>query len=208
MFKNREKAGLELAKKLKNLKIEKPVVLAIPRGGVVVGRVISDKLGCALDVLVTKKIGAPGNPELAIGAMGQDKSVAWNYDILSQLGLKEDNLTQEIKNAKLIMQNYNSKFKITLNKNIKNRTIILTDDGIATGATMEAAIRYVLNKHPKKIIIAAPVAPAEVVARLKNLIDEIIVLETPAWFSAVGQFYEDFPQISDEEVLQLLKGDL
>lgn len=208
MFKNREEAGRKLAKQLNNLTIEQSnnsiVVMAIPRGGVVVGKVLADKLGCPLGVLVVKKIGAPGNPELAIGAMGPDGETIWNLGILGDLGVSKEEMEREIEELRKEVIEKIKKYKIK-NLDLKDKTVILTDDGIATGATMEAAIRYVHGKQPKKIVMALPVAPPETVEKFRNLVDELIVLETPEYFSAVGQFYEEFPQISDEEVVKLLE---
>jgi len=204
MFKNREEAGKKLADKLKHLKSENLVVLAIPRGGVVVGKILSQELDCPLEVMVVRKIGAPGNPELAIGALGPDETVVWNHDILNQLRLSPERLAPEIGNLKLEIRERTEKFG---NKNIelKDKTVVLTDDGIATGATTEAAIAWIKLQKPKEIILAVPVAPPEVVEKFKNLVDEAVFLETPAFFSAVGQFYEDFPQVEDDEVVKLLK---
>ncbi|MBI5465331.1 phosphoribosyltransferase [Candidatus Gottesmanbacteria bacterium] len=205
MFKNREEAGRLLANRLGHLKGKNIVVLAIPRGGVVVGKILSQNLGCPLDVLVVKKVGAPGNPELAVGAMGPDEVVVWNFDILRSLGLTPEDLNEEIQNLKVKIQNYLEKFK-TGKLDLKGKTVILTDDGIATGATTEAAIAWIKRQEPAKIVLAVPVAPPETVGKFKNLVDELIVLETPAFFGAVGQFYEEFPQVEDEEVIQLLRG--
>lgn len=211
MFKNREEAGRKLAEKLKHLKGENIVVLAIPRGGVVIGKILAQTLACPLDVMVVRKIGAPGNPELAVGALGPDGVVVWNEDLLLQLGLTPEQLAPQIKNEKLKMKNYLEKFAPQINEasnkklSLKDKIVILTDDGIATGATTEAAIAWIKTQNPDKIVLAVPVAPPETVEKFKNLVDELIVLETPAFFGAVGQFYEEFPQVEDEEVVELLK---
>lgn len=204
MFKNREEAGKRLAGELKHLKSNNLLVLAIPRGGVVVGKIIAQELGCPLKAIIVKKIGTPGNPELAVGAMRPDEKVVWNDDILSQLGLKETDLIEQIKNEKFKMKNYKEKFKKE-EMDLKNKNVILTDDGIATGATVEAAIAWTKTKMPAKIILAVPVAPPVIRERLKGKVDEAIFLETPIFFEAVGQFYQEFPPVSDEEVIKLLK---
>jgi len=204
MFKNREEAGKKLADKLNYFKNKSLVILAIPRGGVVIGKILAQELDCPLDVLAVKKIGAPGNPELAVGAIGPDNVVVWNNDLLHSLGLRPKDLEEEIKNEKLKMKNYNEKFKMR-EISLAGKTVILTDDGIATGATIKAAITWIKTQKPNKIILAVPVAPQEVVEKFKNLVDELVVLETPAFFGAVGQFYQEFEQASDEEVVELLR---
>ncbi len=203
MFKNRQEAGIKLSQKLDYLRGKNTFVLAIPRGGVAVGKEISQKLNCPLGILIVKKIGAPGNPELAAGAMGPDGKMVWNEDIMEQLGLTPDNLAPEIKNLKFKMRR--SRLQPTMvAPTLRDKTVILTDDGIATGATIEVAIAWLRKKNPQKIVLAVPVAPKELVEKFKSLVDELIILETPEYFGAVGQFYEEFPQISDEEVVKLL----
>lgn len=168
MFEDRIQAGNLLAHELSSLKEGFDVVLAIPRGGVVVGKVIADTFHKPLGVVNAKKIPTPGQPELAAGAR-----------IIVDRGFGKT-------------------------PNVKGKSIVLIDDGIATGATVEAAIKYLKKKGAAKIILAVPVAPPEAVERLAELVDEIVVLETPDDLMAVGQFYRDFPQVTDEEVLQLL----
>lgn len=204
MFKDREEAARLLAEKLKHLKGENIVVLAIPRGGVVVGKILAQTLACPLEVMVVRKIGAPGNPELAVGALGPDGVVVWNEDLLFQLRLTPEQFKLVIRNLKLEIRDRQEKFK-TKNFTLKDKTVILTDDGIATGATTEAAITWIKTQNPGKIVLAVPVAPPETVEKFKNLVDELIILETPAFFSAVGQFYQEFSQVEDEEVKELLK---
>lgn len=176
MFENRQEAGEALSQKLLKFKgslarasVKDALVLAIPRGGVVIGKIVSDALGIPLGVVYAKKIPTPGQPELAAGAR----------------------ITR------------NKKFGET--PNVEGKTIILVDDGIATGATVEAAILYLRKKKVKKIILAVPVAPKETVEKLKRRVDKLIILETPTYFGAVGEFYRDFPQVTDEEVVALLR---
>ncbi len=203
MFKNRQQAGSLLAEKLKKYNGKGVVVLAIPRGGVVVGKEISKKLNCPLEILVIKKIGVPGNPELAAGAVGPDGKVVWNKELLQQLGLKQADMSGEVQGAKIKVQDYGAKFKVK-NINLKDKTVILADDGIATGATMETAIFYLKSKKPRQIILAVPVASPEVIRGLEKMVGEVFILEEPQYLSAVGQSFEEFPQISDEEVVELL----
>lgn len=203
MFESRDQAGEKLAKKLKSFTGKKAIVLAIPRGGVVVGAAVAKAFKVPLNALITRKIGAPGNPELAIGAVGPDKVRVVNWELVSQLQVENDYLTaateekcQEIKKRQA---EYGQK-----KLEVKGKTVILVDDGIATGATTEAAILWLKTKKAGKIILAVPVAPPEVTKKLKVLVDKVVVLETPRFFGAVGQFYQDFPQVSDEEVKKLL----
>lgn len=204
MFKNRQEAGLKLAQKLGYLGRQKTLVLAIPRGGVVVGKEISQKLNCPLGILIVKKLGAPANPELAVGAMGPDGEVVLNKEILRELGLEEKDL-EEIKKLKKEEIGRLSRRLAMVTPILRDKIVILTDDGIATGATIETAIKWARLKNPAKIILAVPVAPPEILRNLKELVDEIVVIEEPREFRAVGQFYEDFPQVSDEDVVKLLQ---
>jgi predicted phosphoribosyltransferase len=156
-------------------------------------------------VLVVKKIGASGNPELAVGALGPDEIAVWNWGILGSLGLKEKEMQLEIRNLQLEIRERRRKFG-SKGMNLKDKTVILSDDGIATGATMEAAIAWIKKQNPASLVLAVPVAPPDIMEKFKNLVDEVVVLETPAFFGAVGQFYEEFPQVSDEEVTTILKS--
>ena len=169
MFEDRTQAGELLAQKLSSLKDTFGIVLAIPRGGVVVGKVISDVFQKSLGVVNAKKIPTPGQPELAAGA-----------EIINDRGFGKT-------------------------PDVTGKNVVLVDDGIATGATVEAAIAYIKKKSAAKIILAVPVAPPEIIERLTRFVDNIVVLETPDDLMAVGQFYRDFSQVSDEEVLQLLQ---
>lgn len=204
MFENRGQAGEALAKKLQAFKGKKALVLVIPRGGVVVGAAVAKALKAPLNALITRKIGAPGNPELAIGAVGPDKVRVINWELVSQLQVDNDYLsaatekkTEEIRERQ---EKYGQK-----GLEVSGKTVILVDDGIATGATTEAAILWLKARKAGKIILAVPVAPPEVTKKFKILVDKLVVLETPAFFGAVGQFYKDFPQVTDSEVIELLK---
>lgn len=206
MFKDRIQAGQLLAKRLKHLKGKDVVVLAIPRGGVVVGAEIAKVLGCPLDIIVTKKIGAPGNPELAIGAVGKGAKVV-DWDLAKKVGADEEYIEREIE--KLTQEVIEKEKRLRGERRaleIKGKIVVLTDDGIATGATVEAAIKVIKDKEPKKLIVAIPLAPPEAIKKLKSLVDEVIFLSTPAFFWAVGQFYQDFEPVSDGEVIKKLSN--
>ena len=207
MFKNRFEAGFLLAKKilssLSNIDFKNAVVLGIPRGGVVTAKAVSQKLQIPLSVVVTKKIGAPGQEELAIGAIAEDGSIVLDHDLIRRLTVDKKSLDVQIESSRLKVKSYRSKFKVKRLR-LKGKIVILVDDGVATGATIEAAILCLKRKKPQKLIVATPVSSRDSYESIQNLVDEIVVLETPGDFYAVGQFYRDFPQVTDEEVIKIL----
>ncbi len=208
MFKDRVEAGRKLGERILGYKdTKKLVVLAIPRGGVVVGKELARTLNCPLDVLVTKKIGAPGNPELAIGAVGPDGTAVLNQDLAPKTGADKTYIEKEkrVKTGE-VRRRMEAFRKGKKPLGLKGKTVILTDDGIATGATVEAAIKWIKTQKPQKLILAVPVAAPDSLARLTPLADEVICLDQPYFFAAVGQFYQSFPQTSDEEVIEILGG--
>jgi putative phosphoribosyl transferase len=207
MFQDREEAGKLLAAKLQSFKgVKNLIILAIPRGGVVVGRELAQALNCPLDVLVTKKIGAPGNPELAIGAVGPDGTVVLNQDLALRTRVDKKYLKSQISNLKSEVARRIKDFRGDKPPlKLKNKTVILADDGIATGATIEASIKWIRSQKPKKVILAMPVAAPDSIVKLTSLVNEVICLDQPYFFAAVGQFYQSFPQVSNEEVIALLK---
>jgi putative phosphoribosyl transferase len=205
-FKNRTEAGQLLAEQLLPLKKENPLILAIPRGGVAVAVEVARRLGAELDVLIVKKIGAPMNPELAIGAISEDGRPWLNGRVVSLLGIKtaalkqlSDEKTEEVRLQVRRLRGSRSAIPVA------GRTVVLIDDGIATGATLLAAIHLLRAQNPDKIVIAAPVAPVSSIEELEKAADGIICLKTPLHFYAVGDWYVDFPQIPDREVLRLLQ---
>ena len=206
IFQSRQEAGKLLAEKLTGYKnLKDLLVLAIPRGGVVTGKEISKALNVPLDVLVTRKIGAPGNPELAIGAVGPDRIRIINWELAQQVGADRNYLENEIEKLGLEIGEREERFRRdTEPLEVTDKIVILVDDGIATGATVEAAIAWLRTKKAQKIILAFPVASPEVVEKLRSLTDELFYLEQSANFLAVGQFYQEFPQVTDEEVIKSL----
>jgi len=208
LFKDQVSAGEKLAEALKEYQNKGAVVLAIPRGGVATGHGLARVLNLPLDVIVTRKIGAPDNPELAIGAVGETKGSLWlNKKLASQLGVSEDYIKSETRIQKLEIKRRERVYRKGREPlDLKNKTVILVDDGIATGATMIAAIREIRNMGTDKVVVATPVAPPETVEELKKEADEVICLQTPRLFFAVGQWYENFKQYSDEEVIELIKN--
>jgi len=185
------------------------LVLAIPRGGVVVGDIIASTLHLDLDIVVTKKIGAPHNPELAIGAVMPDGSFYGNQHIINALKIDSSYIDSERVRQKKEIEHrmYAFRGSIEYDVNFEDTIVILVDDGIATGATIISAVEWLKReKHPKKLIIAVPVAPKdEIVEILKRITDYVIILQEIRDFQAVGQFYENFQQVGDNEVKEILK---
>lgn len=211
IFKDRSDAGRILAQKLsKDVSIPRShdlaVVLGIPRGGLVTAKEVAALLNLPLDVVVVRKLGVPGDEELAFGAVDLDGNVVFNESALESLSLRSDEINKikfkELNEAKRRQELFR-KGKGDLN--IAGRTVIVVDDGIATGETVEAAINYVKSRSPSRIILAAPVCAPETVERLKPLVDGLFILKSPAYFMAVGQFYENFPQVLDNQVISLLE---
>lgn len=206
MFKNREEAGELLAQELVAFRNDPDgILLALPRGGVTVAYQLSLALHLPLDVLITRKIGAPGNPEYALGAVSETGAVYWNQDALAGLSLS----TRDLAIAVQTQQQEVSR-RVSLYRqgrpfpNLKDRTVIIVDDGLATGATFFASVATVRQVHPRRIIGAIPVGPRSTVEQARSLVDQLVVLRVPEPFYAVGNFYRDFEQVEDREVLQYL----
>lgn len=203
IIQNRKVAGQRLAEKIFNiLKEEKPIVLAIPRGGVVVGEEIAKKLDCSLDVIISKKITPPSSPEYAIGAITHDGTIYYGqyWNNFSQ----EPNFDEEISKKKLEVKRRLEEYRGSSNYKFNNKTVILVDDGIATGATVFVLLKWLSEKKVKRIILAVPVIPRNTYEEMKPLVDSIVALEIPVEFYAVGQFYKEFDQVSDKEVMTIL----
>lgn len=202
MFNNREDAALKLAEKLEKYKNTNGIILAIPRGGVPVGFTIAKKLKLPLEIILSKKIGHPFNSEYAIG------SVTLHNIILNE-NIKDVSKEYIQKERLEILNKLKEKYKIFMGEkkqtDLKNKTVIIVDDGIATGNTILAAIEDIKQNKPKEIIVAAPVAPKSVASKLSKLVDDFICLELPIEFMAVGQFYKNFSQVNDEDVIELIK---
>lgn len=203
-FKDRKDAGKKLAAKLMDLKGSEPVILAIPRGGIVVGDSVARALNARLDVVVPRKLGAPYNPEFAIGAVMHDGSYYLNTQFVAALGVDERYIKREIEAQKQEIERRLELFRKSRGYNLKDRTVVLVDDGIATGATVIAAVRWIKNQRPKKLILAVPVLPAETLEMLRAEVDEVVFLLAPYEFGAVGEFYEDFTQVEDGEVIEIM----
>ncbi|MHC4270141.1 MAG: phosphoribosyltransferase [Planctomycetota bacterium] len=209
MFQDRKEAGRKLADRLVKYTDEKGVIiLALPRGGVAVGAEIAKKIGAPLDVIITRKIRFPGEPEFAIGAIAENGKVALNDQIVKRYDITQSFLDEEICIQKAEIERrldtYRGGKKLTF---IKDKTVILVDDGVATGFTIIAAINALKEEGIKKLIVAVPVSPQDTFLKLKSLVDEIICLEIPEDFLAIGEFYYEFKQLTDEEVMQLIQND-
>lgn len=206
MFRDREDAARRLAAKLKGWSLHDPVVLAIPRGGVVTGAVLARELGAELDVVLSRKLRAPGQPELAIGAVAEDGRVYLNHHAEGFIELPEDYLAGERLHQLAEIARRGRYFRAARPRaRVAGRSVVVTDDGIATGSTMVAALRAVRAQDPRELIVAVPVAPPETLEEVRRWCDDVVCLITPQVFQAVGQFYADFTPVEDQQVVELLR---
>jgi predicted phosphoribosyltransferase len=204
IFKDRTDAARKLAEKLQYLKNE-PLIMAIPRGGVVTGDVIASTLGAKLDLVVPRKLGAPYNPELAIGAVMHDGSCFLNREIIGMLNVQREYIEKEISMQMKEIERRLILFRGRKDYELKDKIVVLVDDGIATGATMFAAVEWVRKQNAQKIIVAVPVGPMETMEKLKASVDQVVFVLSPVLFGAVGEFYENFEQVSDDEVCEIMR---
>lgn len=207
MYANREEAGRKLGEALSFLKGNTgAIVLAIPRGGVVVARQVADLIGAPLDVVITRKIGAPGNPELAIGAVNQEGEPTIDTGLARMLGVPDDYVRREAakktEEVKSRLRSYRGDAPFPP---LEGRTVVIVDDGIATGSTARAAVESVRTRRPAAVILAAPVGSEQATEELSRVADRVVCLSTPEPFYAIGAFYDDFEQVDDETVRRLLK---
>jgi predicted phosphoribosyltransferase len=203
-FKDRRCAGLQLARALSWLRGEDVVILAIPRGGVVIGDAIAEAIGAKLDVIVPRKLGAPYNPELAIGAVMHDGSYYMNEYVINALGIGQDYIRTEIHRQVTEIKRRLALYRGRAVYQLERKTVVLVDDGIATGATAMVAVLWIKNQKPAMVVLAVPVAPSEVIRKLNEIVDRSLVLHSPEEFAAVGEFYDDFRQVEDEEVVAMI----
>jgi predicted phosphoribosyltransferase len=206
MFYDRNEAALALAEKLADYKGKNPLILAIPRGAVPMAKVIADSLGGSYDVVFVRKLRAPYQPELAIGSVDES---GWTYiaDFAASVGADAQYIASE-KSVQLgtIKKRRAQYTPVRPPVDPAGRIVIVIDDGLATGATMISALHGLRNKKPTKLICAVPVSPPDTLRKIAELADEVVCLEAPSNFWAVGQFYENFPQVEDEEVIEVLRG--
>lgn len=205
MFKNRKDAALQLGEALWMYRREQPLVLAIPRGGVETGYYVARALGCDFSVVITRKLGHPYQPELAVGALAEDKSLYLNPTIQRKVSkaMIEKAIEREDKEIKRRIALYRKGKALPP---ISKRTVILVDDGIATGATLLAALQLCRKRQAAKIVVAAPVSSLGMLKKLQQVADAVVILETPIDYVAVSQIYEEFRNLTDEEVLSFLQA--
>ncbi len=206
LFSDRYEAGRQLAARLEIYGGRNPLILAVPRGGVLVAQPVYEALGGEIDLMITRKIGAPYQRELAIGAISGDGYVMLNDQLISRLGVFPDYLekavAEEQEEIKRRLKMYRGDRPLP---QVEERLVILVDDGVATGYTILAALRALRSRNPAELALAVPVGPPETLAMLKKEVDALVYLEAPVDFAAVGQFYKNFTQVSDNQVVKVLE---
>jgi predicted phosphoribosyltransferase len=205
-FTDRIDAGKRLASALNDFSGKNGIVLAIPRGGVVVGFEIAEALNLPLDVIIPRKIGAPENPELAIGAVAEDGTTILDNQLIKYLTVTREYITIETQRQKHEIGRRLKLYRQDASyPNLKDLDVIVVDDGIATGSTMKAALASVRNRGAASVTVAVPVGPPSTIEELNELADRVVCLYKPEYFQAIGEFYTDFSQTPDEEVIRLLR---
>ncbi len=205
IFENRQKAGRRLAKKLSQFRNENLLILALPRGGVPIGAEVAKFMHAPLDVIVARKLGAPHNPEFGIGAISEEDTQVLDEHSIKALGISSEGLKELIRKEKEELSRRVNLYRHNKSPPIKNKTIILVDDGLATGVTARAAIEAIKKQKPGQIIFAAPVCAFDTARQLKHLVDNVVCIKTPSDFESVGLWYKEFKQLTDEKVIELLK---
>lgn len=205
MFDDRTDAGEQLAEQLHTAGVDADLVLGIPRGALPVARPVADRLGLPLDIVAAKKMGAPNNPEYAIGAAAPDGSAWLNDEAIEQLGVSDAYLESEREQAAETAREKEKTYRKGEPEPIEGRRVILVDDGVATGATMLASIRRLESAGAESIVVAVPVGPPSTLDRIRQEADDVIALEEPERFGAVGRFYRNFGQVTDEEAQEYLR---
>jgi putative phosphoribosyl transferase len=204
-FTDRIEAGRLLAERIAAMRLTDPLVLALPRGGVPVAREIANRLGAPFEVLVTRKIGSPGQPELGVGAIAEGGEPVFDANLLDRLGLTESDLTDTVRRERAELGR-----RIAVYRGdrplppMKARDLVVVDDGLATGGTARAALAAVRAAEPSRLVLAVPVGAAQTVRALAEDADDVVALAAPWTFQAVGQWYQNFEQLTDRDVLDLL----
>lgn len=205
IFDDREQAGRLLAEKLSHLRGTRPLVLAVPRGALPMGQIVANQLDGELDVVLVHKLGHPFNPELAIGSVSETGEVALQ-EHARELGVSQEYVDQEADRQLETLRERRRRFTPGREAaSARGRTVIVIDDGVATGATLLAALKLVREQEPEKLVAAIGVAPASALARLREIADEVVCLHSPREFFAVGEFFRDFGQVTDRDVIEILR---
>jgi predicted phosphoribosyltransferase len=206
-YANRRQAAERLSESLAGYKTHHPIILGIPRGGLVIADTIARELDADLDLVLTRKLGAPGNPELAIGAVSENGRLHLQRDIADKVGADEDYIEQEKERQLAEIRARRERYRSALPKApLSGRTVILVDDGVATGATMQASIWAARDEGPGEIVVAVPVGAQDAIARLEREADSVVCPYIPTYFYAIGQFFESFEQVDDREVMEILQA--
>lgn len=204
-FADRSAAGRALADALVSVRLRRPVVLGLPRGGLPVAAEVARRLDAPLDVLVVRKVGAPSNPEYALGAVGEGGVEIIHDDAVRRVGIDRERLAARVEATREELDRRLARYRgVRPAVDVERRDVVIVDDGIATGATIAAATEVVRARGARRVVVAAPVAPAATVARLRERADDVVVLRAPERFRAVGAWYHDFEQVPDTVVVALL----
>ncbi|MBI2617297.1 phosphoribosyltransferase [Candidatus Gottesmanbacteria bacterium] len=205
-FQDRSDAGRMLSEKLQQYKDTPRILLAIPRGGVIVGYEVAQKMHLPLDVIISRKIGAPRNPEFAIGAISEGGQTHWNTDALNQMNIEKSKLSDIIFQEKKELERRVSVYRKGRElQDIRGKVVVLVDDGVATGATVLAAVKAIRKYHPKEIIFACPVCSQEAREDISGYVDQILCVVTAQNLSSISNYYQNFQQVTDEKVKQILE---
>ncbi|MCT9094756.1 phosphoribosyltransferase [Haloarchaeobius sp. HME9146] len=209
MFRNRRDAAEQLVQVIDDRDLEDKVdlVVAVPRGGVPIGRIVADELGVPLDIVAAKKLGAPGNAELAIGAVAADGSLWRNEPLIGRLGVPETYVDEERERVAELAREKAEHYRVDGPETVAGKHVMVVDDGVATGATMFACVESLENADAASVTVAVPVAPPNTVEQLRRVADDVVVVSSPPHFAAVGQFYDHFEQVSDDEAIAMLHGE-
>lgn len=205
-FRDRRHAGQALAAELDHLRGMDVVVLGVPRGGIIVAREVAQALGAELDIVLAHKLRTPGHPELAMGSVAENGQVFLNEQVVAMIGAREEHIEQERKVQESELDRRARSIRAVRHKvPLQGRTVVVTDDGVATGATTQAALWAIRQEEPSRLVAAIPVGSEETVRRLAEDTDELVCLQAPPFFSAVGQFYDQFDPVEESEVMETLR---
>jgi len=203
-FASRTEAGQRLGHYLAEQEVQTDLVLGLPRGGVIVAAEVAGILKRPLDALVVRKIGHPNHREFAVGALAEDGTLVLDEAVIGRTGVSPDHLKKVLEEETTRLTDYQARFLRAERPSFKGRTVLLVDDGLATGATMEAAVRSVRNRDAAGVMVAVPVASDSAVKRLEGIVDQVLAFIVDANFDSVGRYYRSFPQTSDDEVRAIL----